>query len=116
MIYPHDRIVVVGSDHQLMRFNYRMEECTSKHHVQEPTDVVLEQILLEEGSKLIGETIRSSQIRDKYHCMVIGIERGHSSKMNPESTEDLRLNDIVWLVGEKLKIIELVKNTKESGS
>jgi len=112
MLFPYDRIVVVGTDHQLMRFNYMMEEYNSQKEEYQGKDVVLEQILLDEDSKLIGKTIRTALLRDKYHCMVIGIERGHSSKMNPETTEDFRVDDILWLVGEKQKIIALVKDHK----
>jgi CPA2 family monovalent cation:H+ antiporter-2 len=103
MIFPYDRIVVAGTDHQMMRFNYRMEECALNEEDVEQNDVVLEQLLLEENSPLIGKTIRSSEIREKYGCMIIGIERPHKYLMNPESTKRLKTSDILWLVGEKKK-------------
>lgn len=109
MIFPYDRIVVAGTDHQMMRFNYRMEECALNEEDVEQNDVVLEQLLLEENSPLIGKTIRSSEIREKYGCMIIGIERPHKYLMNPESTEELKTSDILWLVGEKQKILQLVE-------
>ncbi|MBN2787605.1 MAG: cation:proton antiporter, partial [Paludibacteraceae bacterium] len=109
MIFPYDRIVVAGTDHQMMRFNYRMEECTVNEENVEQNDVVLEQLLLEENSPLIGKTIRSSEIREKYGCMIIGIERPHKYLMNPESSEELKTSDILWLVGEKQKILQLVE-------
>lgn len=109
MIFPHDRIVVAGTDQQMMRFNYRMEECAINEEEIEQKDVVLEQLLLEENSPLIGKTIRSSKIRENYGCMIIGIERPHKYLMNPESSEELKTSDILWLVGEKQKILQLVE-------
>lgn len=111
-LFPHDKIVVVGTDHQLMRFSYTIEESASKNLSQEKHEVVLEQLVLEEDSKLIGKTIATAELRDKYRCMVIGIERTHSAKMNPEIDETFRIGDILWLAGERKKILELVHDHK----
>jgi len=113
-LYPHDRIVVVGTDKQLMKFNYSIDECISERDkdVKSKKEVFLEQILLDVNSHLVGKTISTAKLRDKYNCMVIGIERGRSSKMNPDVTEDFRPGDILWLVGERQKIKELVEDHK----
>jgi CPA2 family monovalent cation:H+ antiporter-2 len=111
-IFPGDRIIVVGSDHQLMRLSYSIEEFDSKETENEQKDVVLEHLLLEEGSKLIGKTIFNAALREKYRCLIIGIDREHSSKMNPDINEQFRLHDIIWLVGEKQKIVELMEDHK----
>ncbi len=111
-IFPGDRIVVVGSDHQLMRLSYSIEEFDSKETENEQKDVVLEHLLLEEGSKLIGKTILNAALREKYRCLVIGIDRQYSSKMNPDINEQFRLHDIIWLVGEKQKIVALMDDHK----
>jgi CPA2 family monovalent cation:H+ antiporter-2 len=109
-IYPYDHIVVVGTDHQLMRFSYTMEESATAKFEFEKKDVHLQQLVIEENSKLIGKTIETAKLRDKYRCMVIGIERNHNSKMNPEIHEEFRIGDVLWLAGEKLKIQELIKD------
>ncbi len=111
-IFPGDRIIVVGSDHQLMRLSYSIEEFDSKEIKSEQRDVVLEHLLLEKESKLIGKTILNAELREKYRCLVIGIDRQHSPKMNPDINEQFRLNDIIWLVGEKQKIVELMEDHK----
>ncbi len=113
VLFPHDRIVVVGTDHQLMRFSYMMEEYSSNVDYTEGMDVVVEQVLLNPGSKLIGKTMQNSLIRNTYRCMVIGIEREHHSKMNPETSEKFRENDILWLVGEKQKIMGLIEECQQ---
>ncbi len=111
-IYPHDKIVVVGTDQQLMKFSYTLEEIDKEENIIEKIDVHLEQIILEEGSKLIGKNTLNSQLRDKYRCMVVGIERNRKAKMNPDITETFKLHDIIWVVGEKQKILELVIDHK----
>ncbi len=109
-IFPGDRIVVVGTDRQLMRLSYAIEEVNSQENNLEAKDVVLEHLLLDENSKLIGKTIATAALREKYRCLVIGIEHQHSSKMNPDITEEFRVNDVIWIVGEKQKIMQLVND------
>lgn len=109
-LYPYDKIVVVGTDKQLMRFSYIMEDESQLKHIDaEKEPVHLEQLLLDENSTLIGKTIATAHLRDKHNCMVIGIERARSSTMNPDIDEAFKLGDVVWLVGERAKIIALAE-------
>lgn len=39
--------------------------------------------------------------------MVVGIERNGNRILNPESSLLLQPNDIIWVVGDKKKMIEL---------
>jgi len=38
---------------------------------------------------------------------VVGIERGNTRTMNPESTEKLQPGDTLWIVGETFKLDQL---------
>ena len=59
------------------------------------------------SSDLIGRSIIESGIRDKAACLVIGIERGSSSIKNPPPSTVFEEGDIVWIVGERDKLIQL---------
>jgi monovalent cation:H+ antiporter-2, CPA2 family len=41
----------------------------------------------------------------------VGIERKGARLLNPESTIDLKAHDILWVVGNKKKILTYIKET-----
>lgn len=109
-IYPFDKLVVVGSDDDLSHFRKYLEERYKKAVNTEDVirkDVNMEQFIVAPGSGLIGRTIRESGIRDRSGCLVIGIERGNKSIQNPEPTTIFEEGDIVWIVGEHEKVVQL---------
>ena len=56
----------------------------------------------------MGKTIRESGIRDKYKCVVVGIERGSASLRNPDADTLFMAGDMVWVVGEEEHVYELI--------
>ncbi len=113
LLYPADKIIVVGTDEQLQRFDEVMRR-RQEQDALAPTneDVCLEQFTLSEQSPFVGVTIRNSYLRDRYNCMIVGIERGAISLDNPDINEALQANDTLWVVGEKDKIAELAKDNE----
>lgn len=75
----------------------------------------MEQITISEGSCLIGRSIIQSGIRDKAACLVIGIERGATSIKNPPPDTVFEKGDIVWLVGERERLIQLSEGQVVAG-
>ena len=108
-LYPHDRLVVVGSDDDLNNFRRYVEERyrTSGSQQQEVRDVSMEQIVLSEESPLCGKTIIESGIRDRFGCLVIAVDRLSGAIKNPEPTLVLEAGDLVWVVGEEEKVVRL---------
>lgn len=108
-LYPFDKLIVVGADEDLEHFRrYLVERYKNIESSQQETkEVNMEQFIIAEGSHLIGRTILESGIRDKATCLVIGIERGDSSIKNPAPTTLFQEGDIVWIVGEREKVIRL---------
>lgn len=87
-LYPFDKLVVVGADAlDLEHFRKYLEERYKKSYAEQSNtrkeEMNMEQIIISEGSRLIGRSIIESGIRDKAACLVIGIERGSSSIKNP---------------------------------
>lgn len=111
VLYPFDKLVVVGADNDLEQFRNHIEECYKESYAEHVNDKIeevnMEQIIISEGSKLIGRSIIESGIRDKAACLVIGIERGNTSYRNPAPSTVFQEGDIIWIVGEKDKIIQL---------
>lgn len=110
-LYPFDKLVVVGADEDLEHFRKYLEERYKKSNAEQSTfkteEMHMEQFLISEGSRLIGRTIIDSGIRDQAACLVIGIERGTRSIKNPPPTTVFEEGDVVWIVGERDKLIRL---------
>lgn len=115
-LYPFDKLIVVGADDDLEHFRKYIDE-RYKQSQKTPVDteeVNMEQFYITPDSRLIGHTILESGIRDKAACLVIGIERGNSSIKNPPPSTVFEEGDIVWIVGEHDKVLQLSEGKKVS--
>ena len=100
-VYPNDRIVVAGTDEQIDRFRNMIENSVRKGDNQtERPRISLEHFTLGTDSPLIGKSIADSGIRDKAHCIVMGIERNGEYIMNPEPIIVFAENDTILVAGE----------------
>lgn len=110
-LYPLDKLIIVGSDDDILHFHdyiaERYHQADQERREEEADEMNIEQFTISEGSRLIGLSIRESGIRDKAQCLVIGIERGKTSIKNPPPSTVFEEGDIVWIVGERRKVIHL---------
>ncbi len=115
-LYPFDKVIAVGTDKELEDFRQditaRNQRNKKEMAAKYQGDVSMEQFAIEAGSKLIGLTIRQSGIRDRATCLVIGIERGDRSLMNPTPDTVFEEGDIVWIVGERSKLFRLAEGKR----
>lgn len=109
-IYPQDRIQVIGSDEQLAHFSEKL--CTATMPVFETdlsqSEVSLKTFIIDNRSAFRGKTLRESGIREKFKCLVVGLERGETSLRNPDADLIFEEGDLVWVVGETSHIYELL--------
>jgi CPA2 family monovalent cation:H+ antiporter-2 len=54
-------------------------------------------------------SIRESRIREFTKGLVVGIERNDERILNPDSSTVFEWHDVVWIVGDRRKILELVR-------
>ena len=110
-ILPGDRLQVIGSDHQLTAFGQALEHKSAEasQAAASPADEVkLRRILLNFGSPLVGKTIKDSGIRERFHCLIVGLEaEGTEELRSPNPTEPLHISDIIWVVGEEADLAQL---------
>lgn len=109
-LFPQDRIQVIGSDEQISRFGEKLNAMTVPIVTSDlsQSEVCLKQFIVDDNSFFVGKTIRESGIRDKYKCVVVGIERGSASLRNPEADTLFVAGDLVWVVGEEEHVYELI--------
>ena len=107
-VYPHDRLVVAGTDQEMDRFS-KLIESSIKPQEKTNASISLENIFIHEGSPLIGKSIMESGIREQASCIVMGIIRPNQGAfMNPDPAMTFQAEDYAIVAGAKSKI-ELFK-------
>ena len=102
VIFPGDKLEVIGSDDQLSKFRYAIETETFGEDLQlEEREMKLRQLIIGSDSPFIGKTLIESGIRDLYSCMVIGMEEGKENLSSVSPTRRFQEGDIIWIVGEE---------------
>ena len=102
LIFPGDKIQVIGSDQQLAAFGHAvMEEVFGEELDFEAREMKLRQISITENSPFINKTLEQSGIRSVYSCMVVGLEEGRENLSPVSPTRKFRKGDIIWVVGEQ---------------
>ncbi len=80
IIFPGDRISVIGSDEQLKNFSQAIaNELIPEDPEIEKREMKLRKFILSDGTPFIGKTLAESGIRDRYGCMVVGVEEGQEN-------------------------------------
>ncbi|QYR10023.1 cation:proton antiporter [Prevotella sp. Rep29] len=102
VLFPNDRIQVIGSDDQLANFNTIINK---ELHQDDPDiekrEMKLRQIIVNSSSPFIGKTLQESGIRDIYNCMVVGLEEGEENLTAMSPARRFEKGDIIWIVGEE---------------
>lgn len=107
-IYPSDILYAIGTEEQMTRFVDSMDYYTGEELPEDELDVVVTSILLSEKSQLANRKIAQSEVRN-YGCMIIGVERGEDSVMNPPADLTMLPDDIIWLVGDKKNLDKIIE-------
>ena len=102
VLFPGDKLEVIGSDEQLAKFQQAVEsEVFGEDKNLEAREMKLRQMIIGSDSQLIGKSLMESRIRDKYSCMVIGLEEGKENLSHFSPQRKFQEGDIVWVVGEE---------------
>ena len=106
IIFPCDKIQAIGSDDQLTAFGSALvREVRQKDPDIEKREMKLRQVVIREGGVFAGKTMKESGIRDKFNCMVVGIEEGKENLSPVAPSRIIMAGDIVWIVGEEEDIM-----------
>lgn len=60
-------------------------------------------------SPLLNKTIKASDLRDNWNCLVIGLERGNYTIVNPNISLVFEKDDLLWVLGKQKMINRLVR-------
>lgn len=114
VLFPGDRIQVIGTDEQLKSFESYLDKNTEAPEVCEPEclEMSLMQFAVDQDSVFLGRTIMTSGIRDRYRCLVVGVEHNNEPLRTPDVHVPFEEGDIVWIVGEERHIHELASQRR----
>ena len=107
-IFPGDEVCVIGTDGQVQEFKKYLDqhEIDVSPEIKEP-DIVLRQIELKNHT-FLGKSIKDSNLREKTKGLIVGIEKRGKRILNPESYVILEKDDILWIVGDRKLLADLV--------
>lgn len=109
-VFPGDRLQVIGSDELLTAFSKAVSGNVAEADPDvEKREMHLRQIVIDKNGRFSGRTLGESGIRDKYNCMVVGIEEGKENLSAVNASYRFRPDDIVWIVGEAPDLEAVVK-------
>ncbi len=105
MIFPGDKLQIIGNDEQIQKFSQTLNSEVIPEDLEiEKREMKLHQIIISGGSEFLGKNLVESGIRDKYNCMVVGLEEGQQNLTRIVPTRKFEKGDIVWIVGEEENI------------
>lgn len=61
------------------------------------------------NSILLGKSLVTSGLRDKYNCMLVGMEEDQESLSAVTPTYKFEVGDILWIVGDDVDIRRLAE-------
>jgi CPA2 family monovalent cation:H+ antiporter-2 len=115
LIFPNDVLTIIGTDEQIEAFTKFMGQARSLIDTSGvKQDVVLEKIAVNEKSEFAYKSIRESGLREKTHGLIVGVESKGKRIVNPPSTYLLAPNDVVWIVGNKMRLLALQRRNSEN--
>ncbi|MBR4264438.1 MAG: cation:proton antiporter [Bacteroidales bacterium] len=111
-LYPHDRIVVAGSDEQIRRFGQQLDSTVVTNeetkNIGRASTFSLELLQVLPGMAFCGKALSKSGIGERAQCVVLGIEHNGVTTMNPTAEVILNEGDTLILAGETEKIKSLL--------
>ena len=110
IIFPGDKLQVIGSDEQLSKFGKAInDEVIGEDLYLEKREMKLQQLIIGSNSPFVGKTLIESGIRDIYSCMVVGLEEGKENLSPFHPTRRFQEGDIIWIVGEQESLDTLLQ-------
>ena len=111
IIFPGDRLQVIGSDNQLAKLRTAIEhEVIGDDPELEKREMKLRQIIIGPDSPFVGKSLEESGIRNRYSCMVVGLEEGEENLSPFPPKRCFQEGDIIWVVGEVDDLDLLIKS------
>ena len=126
IVTSEDTLLVIGTAEQLAIFDGAVSQrklgVTKLHDAQSLRQFMLadhknnpEQqflslaITIDKHSPLLGASMKDAQLRNKWSCLVVGLERGAFTITNPHVSLTFEENDLLWILGKQKMMNTLIR-------
>lgn len=113
-LFPMDKMQLLATDEDLTRFGDALEQAARQEEIELNVDreMTLRQIRVDEKSPLLNRTMQEAGVRNKFRCLIAGVERGSDVLHAPDPREPFRMDDVVWVVGERRDVYLLTAGSQ----
>lgn len=116
-LFPGDILGVIGTEEQIANFLPAVESGEPIGRDGTSEEVTYTYITINEHSTWVGKSTADLGLRNNYQCLLVGIERGADTFLQPDGTIKIEANDVLWIAGEQpqIKVIKEIAqgNTKK---
>jgi len=106
-IYPSDNLTVIGTEEQISSFTKIMETEDAEAPQINKHEIELLSFVVNADSPVLSKSLSQIEFRDS-GCLIIEIDRGKEVFVNPDMSFVFEEGDLVWIAGEKEKILQFV--------
>jgi CPA2 family monovalent cation:H+ antiporter-2 len=111
VLFPQDELMVIGSDAQMVNLTTAMQrEVVPDDPDIEQHEMQLRRIAVTGAGKFVGVSLQESGLRNKYGCMLIGLEADAENLISIAPSYRFEKGDIMWVVGEEQDIKNLTQD------
>ena len=108
VVYPHDVLEVVGDDQGIDQMCSRMNSEVVDRSITESEGMMrIKRMEVAGACTLQGMAVKESGIRDRYKCMVIGVEKENGLLSVVGANYIINQGDVIWFAGEHTDILRL---------
>ena len=104
MLFPCDRIEVIGDDESLRNLSQRLKTDVIKATVNSQSHHLdIDHFSVHTGSPLCGKNLAEANIRTNFQCLVVGFDNSDENSAAidlPSADRIIRAGDTIWVVGE----------------
>lgn len=110
-LFPGDRILCFATDEDIERFiNDLGQDSDAQGDVQSIDDYESRCTEIQDHSPYRGISIRRSEIRENFACIIVGLERDGKRLVSPSSDTIFLPRDRIWIVGSRKNVHALLQS------
>ncbi len=105
-IFPGDILGVIGTDEEIQRLLPVVEASDDNDNAAPHGEIKLTSIRLSDDSPLVGKTVVTSGLRDKYESLLVAVQID-SAYLQPDPARCFEAGDVLWIVGDTKRLSTL---------
>ncbi|MBP9707931.1 MAG: cation:proton antiporter [Oligoflexales bacterium] len=107
-IYPGDQLLCFATDNEIETFKNALSSRLKREDlVSDLENYDMRRFKIQENSKLNGVSIKDSEIREQYNCIIVGMEKNGTRISSPQPNQKIDSGDFLWVIGDMKKLQEI---------